>query len=226
MILFFSDNQMIFKALEAYLADKPWQFEFACSPGSGLAKEIKIKDCVDYLKNYELIVSAHCKQIFPAQLVEAVTCVNLHPGFNPDTRGWYPQSFALAHGKRIGFTVHLMNREIDAGNIIYRREIETYVSDTSRTLYERVLQAEIGSFDTWLPALVAGLVEGEAPEHEGTYHSKADFEKLCEIDLEETGTFREFYDRLRALTFEPYRNAYFYADGKKIYIRLLVEEVS
>jgi methionyl-tRNA formyltransferase len=224
MILFFSDNRIILDALSAYLAEKPWEYEFACSPGSGLAKEIRIKESVAELKKYSLIVSAHCKQIFPPELVEAVTCVNLHPGFNPDTRGWYPQSFALAHGKKIGFTVHLMNREIDAGEIIFRREVETFVTDTSRSLYDRVVRAEIESFESWLPSLVDGTFESLKPEHEGTYHSKSDFEALCEIDMNETGTFRDFYNRLRALTFDPYRNAYFCEDGEKIFIKLVVNE--
>lgn len=220
MILFFSDNRIIFAALSAYLADKPWKYDFACSPGSGLAREIRIKDHVDELKRYELIVSAHCKQIFPRELVDAVRCVNLHPGFNPDTRGWYPQSFSLAHGKRIGFTVHFMNSDIDAGEIIVRREIEALVTDTSRSLYDRVLQAEVESFDDWLPALVAGTVQSAPPENEGTYHSKADFADLCRLDLEQKGTFRDFYDRLRALSFEPFRNAYFVEGGRKVFLRL------
>ncbi len=224
MILFFSDNRLIFDALSAYLVELPWEYEFACSPGSGLAKEIRIKDSVDELKGYDLIVSAHCKQIFPAALVEAVTCVNLHPGFNPDTRGWYPQSFALAHGKRIGFTVHYMNADIDAGDIIYRREIEPLITDTSRSLYERVVQAEIDSFDEWLPALVAGTTESQPPEGTGTYHSKADFTELCQFDLDETGTFRDFYNRLRGVSFEPFQNAYFVENDKKVFLRLVVNQ--
>lgn len=223
-ILFFSDNRAIFGGLTSYLADKPWQFDFACSPGSGLATELRIRDHVDRLiRDYDLIVSAHCKQVFPAPLVQAVGCVNLHPGFNPDTRGWYPQSFAIAHGKRIGFTVHWMNADIDAGDIILRREMHADVADTSKTLYDRILAAEIASFDEWLPAVIDGRADRMPPEGEGHYHSKADFDDLCRIDLDEEGSFREFYNRLRATSFEPFRNAYFVENGRKIFLRLLVE---
>lgn len=225
-ILFFSDNRAIIDGLTTYLADKPWDHDFACSPGSGLAREIRIRDEVDDLRRgYALIVSGHCKQVFPAELVRAVTCVNLHPGFNPDTRGWYPQSFALARGLRVGFTVHIMDEKIDNGPIILRREIPIHASDTSRSLYDRILAAEIASFDEWLPSLVDGTYRAEPTGAPGNYHSRSDFADLCALDLDEVGTFREFYNRLRATSFAPFRNSWFRdpESGKRVFLRLEVD---
>ncbi|MCL6684289.1 formyltransferase family protein [Sphingomonas alba] len=225
-ILFFSDNRAIFDGLKSYLADKDWPHDFGCSPGSGLAREIRIRDVADDLgRQYGLIVSAHCKQLFPASLVRAVPCVNLHPGFNPDTRGWYPQSFALARGLKVGFTVHFMDDQIDHGPIILQREIKARPEDTSKTLYDRILAAEVASFGDWLPKLLDGTCTVELPLDAGNYHSRADFDALCEFDLDEIGTFRDFYNRLRATSFAPFRNAWFrdLETGKRIFLRLDVE---
>lgn len=224
-ILFFSDNRTIFEGLKSYLADKEWPHDFGCSPGSGFAREIRIRDAADGLaREYGLIVSAHCKQIFPATLVQAVLCVNLHPGFNPDTRGWYPQSFALAHGLKVGFTVHVMDEQIDNGPIIFQREIEARPEDTSKSLYERILAAEVASFDDWLPSVVNGTFRGVDPGGAGNYHSRSGFDDLCRLDLDQVGTFRQFYNRLRATSFSPFRNAWFEdGNGRRIFIRIETE---
>jgi methionyl-tRNA formyltransferase len=200
-ILLFSDNVAICQAFREYGLEA----DFACSPGSGLGTELCVKDAE--LSDYDLIISGHCKQIFPKALVESVKCVNLHPGFNPEGRGWYPQVWAIKDGTRAGFTVHIMTAAIDDGPILYQEEVPVLFRDTSRTLYERILRAEMDSLPKWLPDLIAGKLKARNPGA-GRYHSQADFAQVCAIDLTRKGTFREFYDGLRATSFPPYNNAF------------------
>ena len=68
--------------------------------------------------NYNLIISLHCKQIFPSNLVKSITCINIHPGYNPYNRGWFPQVFSIINSKPIGATIHVMDENIDHGPII------------------------------------------------------------------------------------------------------------
>ena len=49
------------------------------------------KQVSNITKNYNLVMSIHCKQLFPTELVNNVRCVNVHPGLNPYNRGWFPQ---------------------------------------------------------------------------------------------------------------------------------------
>ena len=67
-----------------------------------------------------------------------------------------------------------------------------------------------------------------APENEGNLNYKKDFDRLKHIDLGQQGTFGEFINRLRALTHDDFRNAYFIdASGKKVFVRIsLVPEDS
>ena len=61
-------------------------------------KPINLKNKLEVdivMSNFSLVISLHCKQLFPSQLVKAVRCINVHPGFNPYNRGWFPQVFSI-----------------------------------------------------------------------------------------------------------------------------------
>ena len=59
------------------------------------------------------------------------------------------------------------------------------------------------------------------PKEEGNLNLKKDFNKLCELDLNNVGTLKEHIDLLRALTHGDFSNAFFYGSkNEKINIRL------
>jgi len=169
-------------------------------------------------EDYDLIFSIHCKQIFPAELVNRVTCINLHPGYNPHNRGWFPQAFCIMDGQPAGATLHLMVPEVDRGPVIDRIPVALNPWDTSLTAYLKIQEAEKELLRLHLPGILDrsfSLTETE----EGNYHGIADYRKLCHLNLEETATFGEFLNRLRALTHPPYQNAYFITpEGRKVFV--------
>ncbi len=179
-------------------------------------------------QEYDLIVSLHCKQLFPEELVKSVLCVNVHPGFNPINRGWYPQVFALAHGRECGATIHVMDSELDHGRIIDRVRVEQFAWDTSLTLYERILAAEMELIEANLPRVIHGDFETyDANNEEGHLYLKKDFRKLCELDLNEVNTFHSLINRLRALSHGGHKNAFFRdpETGRRVYVTLTLESV-
>ncbi|WP_210397608.1 dTDP-4-amino-4,6-dideoxyglucose formyltransferase [Motiliproteus sediminis] len=175
-------------------------------------------------EEYSLIISIHCKQIFPEALVKSVRCVNFHPGLNPFNRGWYPQVFSIINKKPIGATLHMMDAEVDHGAIIDQKVVALKKSDTSLDLYTRVLSAEKKLIERNLKNLVYGVFTSSEMEMEGNYNSKEDFEDLCNLDLNKTGTLEDHIDILRALTHGDFKNAYFFdEEGNKHYVRLIIE---
>lgn len=187
--------------------------------------EINVRASVDYiLRTYDLVLSIHCIQFFPKDLVNNIRCVNVHPGYNPFNRGWYPQVFSLAYDLPIGATIHEIDNLLDHGPIIARKLVEKTLWDTSATLYHKVLRAEIELLEAMLFKIVDNEYLTIIPEEEGKVYYKKDFERLCELDLNEEGTFKDFYDRLRALSHEGYQNAYFIDEktGRKINLNLSV----
>lgn len=160
------------------------------------------------IANFDTVLSVHCKQIFPSDLVRSVVCINLHPGFNPFNRGWFPQAFSIVNGKTAGATLHVMDEEIDHGPIIDQEEVLLSESDTSFTAYRKVIAAEKVLLRRNLDSLVNNHFISQSPNGEGNYNSISDYRQLCEIDLNHLGTFRQHLDLLRALTHPPYQNAY------------------
>lgn len=171
--------------------------------------------------DYDIVFSVHCTQIFPAELVGAVRCVNVHPGYNPYNRGYYPQVFSLLNKMPIGCTIHLMDRKIDHGPILVQERIPVHPWDTSLSLYERIVDAETRLLVEYFDDIVLDRLPAKAPEGNGNFNRKEDFNKLCRIDLKAPTTFEDAIDRFRALTHGEHKNCYFLDEtGRKIYLRI------
>lgn len=176
------------------------------------------------IENYELVISVHCFQFFPEKLVNSVRCINLHPGYNPINRGWYPQVFAIIKGLKIGATIHEMDAKLDNGPIIARSFVEYGIEDNSKSIYDRVLLQEIKLLTDNFEDIIFGTYKTILPENRGDFFSKKDYSELCKINLACQGSYLEFYNHLRALTHGDYWNAWFLNEqGEKVFIRLEVK---
>jgi methionyl-tRNA formyltransferase len=189
----------------------------------GLDMKTEFNQVID---SYDLVISAHCKQLFPAELVQKVKCINIHPGLNPYNRGWFPQVFSILNGLPLGATIHEIDSEIDHGNIIAQKEVPLYAHDTSLTAYNRVQKAEEELLVEHVESMLNGTYSTTLPKDEGNLNLKADFDRLREIELNEHVSYKEAIDRLRALTHPPYKNAYFIDDksGEKIWVQINLDK--
>jgi methionyl-tRNA formyltransferase len=179
------------------------------------------------LQSFDLIISYHCRQLFPAEIVSKVRCVNIHPGFNPYNRGWYPGAHSIANGLPTGATIHEIDEKIDNGPIIAQKRIEILPEDTSGTVYPKIIQAEYDLLDEWFMPMITGKYDTFLPTKKGNLNYKKDYYALQELDLKETVKVGDLINRLRALTHAPYQNAY-YMDkktGDKIYVSLEMKRV-
>lgn len=237
-VLIISDNPTLVSGVREIIKATEYgsyQFDYRCSKGSeanvGKAvgaeiKSIRVKtDWQELVENYSLIISLHCKQLFPSELIQGVRCVNVHPGLNPYNRGWFPQVFSILNGLPTGATIHEIDEELDHGNIIVQQEVENNVWDTSIDIYNRVLQMELELLKEHLPQILKGDYETFEPSEEGNLNLKKDFDALCELDLAKNQSIGETIDLLRALTHGEYQNAFFTdpKTGKKVYVSIRLE---
>lgn len=241
-ILVVSDNEPILRELATFISCDPDLtqgrfFDYACHPNNHeldgktiagntiVALDIK-KHYQSVIDKYDLVISAHCKQIFPTELVEACNCINIHPGYNPYNRGWYPQVFSILNSEPLGATIHEIDAEIDHGKIIDHELVPLNKSDTSLTAYNRVRQAEFRLIRKNLKNIVSGSYTAFVPDSEGNVNLKKDFSNLLELPLDKKMTLGKTIDLLRALTHPPYKNAYFInpESGKKIWVSINLEE--
>jgi methionyl-tRNA formyltransferase len=195
----------------------------------GNQKMVDVKQSyAEIIEDYDLVLSLHCKQLFPKTLVQSVRCINIHPGYNPLNRGWYPQVFALIDNLPIGATIHEMDEYLDHGPIIAREFVEKHSWDTSESLYHRILNKEIELLEIHYDRIINNTYEKIIPEENGNIFLKQNFKEVCKIDLSEVISFGACIDRLRALSHSNFYNAYFLDEstGKKIYLKLdlVIEE--
>lgn len=175
----------------------------------------------DFFNLYDLFLSLHSKQIFPPELVSKKLCINFHPGFNPYNRGWFPQVFSIINKYPVGVTIHKMDAELDHGPILFQREVPVYAWDTSYDVYKRIQDLEVMMIKDHLPQILCHEFKEIQLDFEGNINYKKDFLRLCEIDLNEICTFGEAIDRLRAMTFGHYRNAFFVTNEDcKVYVQI------
>ena len=69
--------------------------------------------------------------------------LNIHPSLLPKYPGLHPQQQALDDGAAVsGATVHIVNKDLDAGPIIEQRSVPVLPGDTADALAARILDVE------------------------------------------------------------------------------------
>jgi len=237
-VLIITDNLYLFKGFLEIIEKKKISnclFTFSISPFSNkelfnvlIVDGIKVFDLknqedIDFIKsNYDLIFSIHCKQIFPVALTNHLKCINIHPGFNPINRGWYPQVFSIIKKMPIGATIHEIDDKLDHGPIIVRELITKDNFDTSETLYNKIVEKELELLENNIENIIKNNYKVIEPEGEGSLHLKKDFNELLKLNLNEQILVGDLIDRLRALTHGDFKNAYFIDPDteKKIFVSI------
>lgn len=189
--------------------------------GKGIIKSIDVRKSLKMIiASFDFVISVHSKQIFPKEMIRKIKCINIHPGYNPYNRGWFPHVFSIINGMPLGATIHEMDEQVDHGYIIDQVKVPLYPWDTSLSVYNRVLKAEIELTKKNIVGIIKNNYDSKKPVKEGNLNLKKDFKALCKIDFNEQGQFGEFINRMRALSHGNYKNAYFVdkKSGKKIFV--------
>jgi phosphoribosylglycinamide formyltransferase-1 len=105
------------------------------------------------LAGYMRVVKEPLLSLFPNRII------NIHPSLLPAFKGLRAWEQALAAGvSETGCTVHFVNRDIDAGEIIARQSVPVLPGDTPETLHARIQVAEHELY----PRALAGVFQRES----------------------------------------------------------------
>lgn len=176
--------------------------------------------------NPEIMICAYWGYILPDELftIPKFGCINLHPGLLPFNRGKNPNVWPIVEGTPAGVTIHYIDAGIDTGNIIAQREVPVEITDTGKSLYEKLISALCEIFIESWPDIKKGTNKRFKQElSNGTFHLSKDLKKLDEIKLNKNYKALDLINILRARTFKPYPSAWFNYQGKKIYLRVYLE---
>lgn len=177
----------------------------------------------------DIIVAVGFRHLVPPEILTLPPegAVNLHPALLPYNRGANPNVWPLVEGTPAGVTLHYMDEDYDTGDVIAQREVETNFVDTGESLHERLKQTQFDLFREVWPDIEAGSVDPDPQDSDaGTYHVTTDFQDLCKLDPYAEVRVKDLLDRLRALTYPPFDNAYLELDGERYYVDLEVRSES
>jgi len=153
--------------------------------------------------------------------------INFHNSYLPYGRGMFPAVWAFNEPFPYGITLHYVDAGIDSGPIIAQKKLKINILDTGGTLYKRSLKELFDLFKKDWFKIRSGLIESfKQNEDLATYHSASRINELDEIDLNKKMSAREFINLLRSRNFGDKTYAYFFENGKKIYIKLSLSEDS
>jgi len=228
-ILVVTDNEILYRSIkEVFESISNGNHLDVVTTSLSFIEKIDLKDThtVDRLIGvYDIIISLHCKQLFPKKLHESVRCINIHPGYNPYNRGWYPQVFSIINKLPAGVTIHEINTNIDDGDIIAQKQINLEETDTSFEGYNKILSLEKEMIKEYLPLIISGDYQKTKPLEKGNINFKKDYENLCKIDINNVDTFENHINRLRALSHGIYKNGFYINNkGEKIFLKIEISK--
>ncbi len=90
--------------------------------------------------NIDLIINLRTRDIYKKDILEAPNygCLNIHHGLLPKYRGTMCDLYALSEEREAGFSIHMMNQKIDAGEIhqvvtVSRGDDKDYIAYLAKT---------------------------------------------------------------------------------------------
>ncbi len=193
--------------------------------------DIRKPEFQNYLQslNLDYIFSIHFPHIIPKNIlnIPKYGAFNLHPSLLPYNRGWHTPSWTILEKTPCGGTLHKMTEKVDAGPILYQKEVMVLPSETADSLYQRLIETEIQVFkESWPMLKNYSLDLEEQKSSDETIHKKEDLGKIRRLDLESYVKVIDLLDLLRALTTNKLEEgAFFELDGKKYVVQIAIHPV-
>jgi len=109
----------------------------------------------------EIIITCAYGQIIPQVLLDypKYGCINVHASLLPKLRGGAPIHRAIMTGAyKTGITIMYMVARMDAGDIIYQKEIKIEENDTAGTLHDKLRDLAVVTLKESLPNILKGNI--------------------------------------------------------------------
>ncbi|WP_431877576.1 methionyl-tRNA formyltransferase [Amycolatopsis sacchari] len=177
-------------------------------------------DLVPTLKEAEpdIIVANNWRTWLPPEIFTLPPhgTLNVHDSLLPAYAGFSPLIWALINGEQeVGVTGHLMDEELDAGDIVVQRSVPVGPRDTSVDLFHKTV-------DLIEPVVTEalGLIASGRTDFTPQDRSKATFfhKRSIEDSRIDWNWPAEHIDRLVRAQVDPYPNAFTYHRGQRLRI--------
>jgi methionyl-tRNA formyltransferase len=164
----------------------------------------------------DVIVATNWRTWIPPEIftLPRLGTLNVHDSLLPAYAGFAPLLWALINGEdEVGVTAHMMNDDLDAGDIVLQRAVPVGPRDTSTDLFHKTLEL-------FGPITVDGLALIESGRTEWTRQDRSNasfFHKRSAEDSRIDWTWpAEDLDRLVRAQSDPYPNAFTFHRGERL----------
>ncbi len=163
-------------------------------------------------------VSVLFGHILPQRMIEnfSMGILNLHTSLLPIGRGADPIPWSIINKQPQGITIHLIDQQIDTGDIIFQKEIRTTIDMSAGDIYRDALSELLIEFSRIFPMWLNGELQ-PSPQSGGGISNHKSGELNWIIGGDEVDTFENFVRRLQATTFSDGRKPLFEDNLGKIW---------
>ncbi len=195
-------------------------------------REFRQTEGVKKLKALKLdyIICIHFPYIIPPEVlnIPEIGILNLHPAYLPYNKGWHTPTWSILENTPAGATLHFMEKEVDAGDIIHQKQLDILPGDTANSLYKRLKLLELETFKEAWPAIKSGTYQRQPQNFSnGTCHKRQELfhPAIQEINLSEFIKAYDLISKLRALTTNRIDEAaYYVVNGKRYRVQISIYE--
>ena len=129
--------------------------------------------------NPDFILSYRYRHIIDEKFLQMVKVpiVNLHHSFLPFNRGAHPNFWSFYEDTPKGISIHLIDKGIDTGDIIYQEEIQLNLKSTFRETYKKLDDEIVDRFIKIFPNIIANNYDLIKQKRKGTFHNASELDK-------------------------------------------------
>lgn len=180
-------------------------------------KNVNNSESIEFLKrkNPDVIIVVAYGQILKESIlhIPKYGCINVHASLLPKYRGAAPINWAIINGENIsGVTIMYMDKGLDTGDMILKKEIPINEKDTAGDLHDKLMYVGADALIEALEQIKNGTFIRESQNHElSTYASMMD-KTLGLINWNKNG--KDIVNLIKGVN--PWPGAYLDYKGNKI----------
>jgi methionyl-tRNA formyltransferase len=163
----------------------------------------------------DCVVVSSYDRVLPADLIAACRFVNVHYAPLPQFRGRANVNWAIITGQpSTAISIHVLEPDLDAGNILFQQALPIDCEDTVADLYERLNDLQ----RRHLGATVARFLDGDAGQPQADGESTYGCTRLpSDGEIDWSATTAEIGALVRALV-TPFPGAFTFFEGRRLVI--------
>ena len=154
-------------------------------------------------------------------------CFNIHKSLLPLHSGANPVFWTIKNGTKAGHTIHLMNQDIDQGDIVFQKVVDYDFSYDAKKLYQKIEKQQVKDFFLFLKNIKYFLSRKKKNKFDKkNFHLKKDFQKYKKINYFLNNDKKKVLNLIKALSFEPFNNINFMFNKKYYNFKLKIKKIN